>query len=134
MEPTVLLLLLPVVLFLLYRLVASKPASPAAAAKKPALRCYPRSEVEKHNTESSMWIVVRYGASSRVYDITEYCDMHPGGDVIYDSAGKDATEKFNGPQHPPTVHDLIREYHIGWVEGEDGGEWEGEGGDGKKEA
>ena len=114
-------------LFLFYRLVFRRQrAAGAKPAAKPVLRGYPLSEVRKHNTESSMWIILRYGAEARVYDITEYCDMHPGGDVIYDSAGKDATEKFNGPQHPPTVHDLVREYHIGWVEGAGGGEKEKE--------
>lgn len=86
-------------------------------------RFFTMDEVKQHATpEESVWIVVRYGNEQRVYDITEYADSHPGGDVIYDSAGKDATEKFNGPQHPPTVHDLIMEYHIGWVgdEGEQG--------------
>lgn len=79
-------------------------------------RFYTMDEVKQHATpEESVWIVVRYGNEQRVYDITEYADSHPGGDVIYDSAGMDATEKFNGPQHPPTVHDLIMEYHIGWI-------------------
>jgi len=79
-------------------------------------RHYSMEEVARHCVpEEDVWIVVRYGDEKRVYDITEYADMHPGGDVIYDSAGKDATDKFNGPQHPPTVHDLIDEYWIGWV-------------------
>lgn len=87
-------------------------------------RFYTWDEVQHHATpEESVWIVVRYGNEQRVYDITEYAEMHPGGDVIYDSAGKDATEKFHGPQHPPTVHDLITEYHIGWI-GEEGEEEE----------
>lgn len=28
-------------------------------------------------------------------------------------AGGDATEGFHGPQHPPTVHELIKDYCIG---------------------
>ncbi|KAI8100882.1 hypothetical protein M9434_005267 [Picochlorum sp. BPE23] len=76
---------------------------------------YSMDEVRKHSTDGDLWIVVRYGSEARVYDITEYADMHPGGDVIFNSGGSDATEKFNGPQHPPTVHDLIDEYWIGWV-------------------
>ncbi len=106
-----------VVIALLVSRAVSSSEKPAVAQPVRALRSYSVEEIGKHNTESDTWIVIKYGAEARVYDITEYCDMHPGGDVIYDSAGKDATEKFNGPQHPPTVHDLIREYHIGWVEG-----------------
>jgi cytochrome b involved in lipid metabolism len=93
----------------------NKSSSATLRAAPKQLGYYSMEEVQKHNTEDDMWIVVKYENEQRVYDITEYCDMHPGGDVIYDSAGKDATAKFNGPQHPPTVHDLIREYHIGWV-------------------
>ncbi len=106
-----------VVIALLISRAASSSQRPAPAQPVRALRSYSMEEIGKHNVESDVWIVIKYGAEARVYDITEYCDMHPGGDVIYDSAGKDATGKFNGPQHPPTVHDLIREYHIGWVEG-----------------
>lgn len=29
------------------------------------------------------------------------------------TAGGDATEGFHGPQHPPTVHELIKDYCIG---------------------
>ena len=105
------------VIALLVSRASSSSSKPAAAQPVRALRSYSMEEISKHNAESDVWIVLKYGVEARVYDITEYCDMHPGGDVIYDSAGKDATEKFNGPQHPPTVHDLIREYHIGWVEG-----------------
>lgn len=89
--------------------------------ESPKTKCFfTMDEVRQHATpEESVWIVVRYGDEQRVYDITEYAESHPGGDVIYDSAGKDATEKFNGPQHPPTVHDLIMEYHIGWIREEE---------------
>ena len=112
---------LVIVLVIVLRSRGSSSAKLGASKPARVLRSYTMDEVSGHNTESDMWIVVKYGSEARVYDITEYCDMHPGGDVIYDSAGKDATEKFNGPQHPPTVHDLIREYHIGWLEGCDGG-------------
>jgi cytochrome b involved in lipid metabolism len=98
------------------RLSSSSGTSSAQQQAPRELKHYSMEDVKKHNRpDESVWIVVRYGGEQRVYDITEYCDMHPGGDVIYDSGGKDATDKFNGPQHPPTVHDLIREYHIGWV-------------------
>lgn len=57
-----------------------------------------------------------------VYDVTQYIEDHPGGDAIFTHAGGDATEGFHGPQHPATVHDLVREYLIGTlVEGGDAG-------------
>lgn len=51
-----------------------------------------------------------------MYDVSGYVDHHPGGDAIFTHAGGDCTEGFRGPQHPPTVEDLVEEYCIGWVE------------------
>eukprot|EP01124_Arcella_intermedia_P014176 TRINITY_DN2057_c0_g1_i2.p1 TRINITY_DN2057_c0_g1~~TRINITY_DN2057_c0_g1_i2.p1 ORF type:complete len:309 (-),score=70.16 TRINITY_DN2057_c0_g1_i2:68-994(-) len=49
------------------------------------------SEVEKHNKESDCWTVIE----DKVYDMTKFIDEHPGGYIILDGAGKDATELFN---------------------------------------
>ena len=48
-------------------------------------------EVEQHNTEEDCWMIVEHN----VYDITEYAQDHPGGDVIYSEMGTDATEAFS---------------------------------------
>jgi len=48
-------------------------------------------EVAKHNTPESSWIVI----NNRVYDITNFAELHPGGEqIIRQYAGKDATEIF----------------------------------------
>jgi len=39
------------------------------------LQYYTRSEIRRHNTESSAWIV----AGDDVYDVTDYVEHHPGG-------------------------------------------------------
>lgn len=52
----------------------------------------------------------------QVYDVAAYVEHHPGGDAIFSNAGADCTSGFRGPQHPPTVEDLVEEYCIGWVE------------------
>ena len=49
----------------------------------------------------------------QVYDVTDYVDFHPDGAAILRNAGGDSTEGFHGPQHPPTIVDLITEYYIG---------------------
>jgi hypothetical protein len=49
----------------------------------------------------------------RVYDMTDYVDEHPGGMAIMYNAGGDATQGFHGPQHPPTVFDILGDYCIG---------------------
>ncbi|KAI9055753.1 hypothetical protein LZ554_000694 [Drepanopeziza brunnea f. sp. 'monogermtubi'] len=50
-----------------------------------------RDEVAKNNTEDSLWFVI----DSKVYDVTDFVDAHPGGDsVLKQVAGTDATEAF----------------------------------------
>jgi cytochrome b involved in lipid metabolism len=39
------------------------------------LHYYTRSEIERHNTETSAWIV----AGDDIYDVTDYIEHHPGG-------------------------------------------------------
>lgn len=47
-------------------------------------------EVEKHNTPSDCWVIV----DGWVYDLSNYGKIHPGGDVCYEVAGKDASMEF----------------------------------------
>eukprot|EP00301_Raphidiophrys_heterophryoidea_P011592 c17733_g1_i1.p1 GENE.c17733_g1_i1~~c17733_g1_i1.p1 ORF type:complete len:531 (+),score=158.27 c17733_g1_i1:43-1593(+) len=48
-------------------------------------------EVARHNLENDCWIIV----DNKVFDVTKFASLHPGGmGVIYDVAGKDATEAF----------------------------------------
>ena len=109
------------VLLLLVRLASSSKSStraPKAAPKPPREpRGYTRAEVAAHASEGDCWLLLRNRGSDKlkVYDVTEYADQHPGGDAIFTHAGGDATEGFHGPQHPPTVFDLVDEYCIGWL-------------------
>ena len=87
------------------------PATTAAAAKQKAveLQTYTKEEVAKHCKEDDAWIVV----DGKVYDVTEFVPLHPGGDSILNHVGGDSTEGFKGPQHPASVWDLLLKYHIG---------------------
>jgi cytochrome b involved in lipid metabolism len=49
-------------------------------------------EIAKHSTESDAWIIV----DGKVYDVTDYIDLHPGGDAILRNAGLDSSEGFHG--------------------------------------
>jgi cytochrome b involved in lipid metabolism len=66
-------------------------------------------DVSKHAKKDDAWIIV----DGKVYDVTSYVDTHPGGDAILTHAGGDASEGFHGPQHPPSVPDVLATYYIG---------------------
>ncbi len=52
----------------------------------------------------------------KVYDITEFVSLHPGGDTILKNVGGDSSEGFHGPQHPASVWDLLAKYYLGNLE------------------
>lgn len=67
------------------------------------------AEVSKHNTRDDCWIII----DDNVYNVTDYIDEHPGGDSIMNNAGGDATVGAHGPQHPPSMWDVLKLYYIG---------------------
>jgi len=48
-------------------------------------------KLAKHNTRNDAWMAVK----GIVYDITEYFRIHPGGTIILDGIGTDATELYS---------------------------------------
>ncbi len=70
---------------------------------------YDASEVAKHNNINDCWIIV----DGKVYDITDYIFDHPGGESILANAGGDSTVGVHGPQHPPSMWDVLKLYYIG---------------------
>eukprot|EP01040_Poterioochromonas_malhamensis_P005912 gene5909-6355_t len=77
--------------------------------KPQEISSHTEAEVAKHNRREDCWIIV----DGKVYDVTGYVDDHPGGDAILNNAGKDSTVGFKGPQHPPSVIDVLKLYYIG---------------------
>jgi nitrate reductase (NAD(P)H) len=66
-------------------------------------------EINKHNTEHDVWIVVK----DRVYDCTEYLDLHPGGaDSILINGGEDSTEDFVAI-HSTKATKMLEKFYIG---------------------
>lgn len=73
-----------------------------------------REEVAKHNKEEDAWIIIE----GKVYDVSGYVELHPGGDTILNNVGGDSTEGFLGEQHPATAKDVLQNYYIGDLGGD----------------
>ena len=89
--------------------VEAPAPAPAAAAKASGNKTFSEAEVKEHNTEQDCWIVV----NDKVYDATEYLELHPGGmDSIVINAGEDATEDFVAI-HSMKATKMLEKYYIG---------------------
>ncbi|KAL7509508.1 hypothetical protein ACHAXN_010964 [Cyclotella atomus] len=85
---------------------AAPPVAKPADGKTKLIRM---EEVRKHNKEEDVWIVV----NNKVYDCTEYLDLHPGGaDSILINAGEDATEDFVAI-HSTKATKMLDKFYIG---------------------
>lgn len=77
---------------------------------------YHASEVVLHNNpQAGYWIVV----NGRVYDVTEFAQIHPGGlKIIQSYAGMDATLSYKKVQHDlnPEVDSLLGMYQLGAIQ------------------
>ncbi|KAK7417752.1 hypothetical protein QQX98_004408 [Neonectria punicea] len=65
-----------------------------------------------HRPGSRMWI----GVHGSVYDVTDFCPMHPGGTLIIKSnAGVDCSQSFDNLAHTnnPEVSSLLTRYFVG---------------------
>lgn len=80
----------------------------------PPSSTHTREEVQKHNTEDSLWCII----DSVVYDLTEFVDAHPGGEsVLRQVAGQDATKAFYNLHR----HEVLTKYAdlaVGTIQGE----------------
>lgn len=73
-----------------------------------------RAEVAKHSTEDSCWVIIDH----RVYDLTDFLDAHPGGNVVLTQVGgQDATEAFYS-LHRQEVLEKYKDLCLGVVQGE----------------
>lgn len=72
-------------------------------------KLFTMEEIEKHNTEHDVWIIVH----DKVYDCTEYLELHPGGmDSILINAGADSTEDFVAI-HSSKATKMLEKFYIG---------------------
>jgi nitrate reductase (NAD(P)H) len=74
-----------------------------------ASKVYTNSDLKKHNSPESAWIVVH----GNVYDCTPFIKEHPGGaDSILINAGTDCTEEFEAI-HSDKAKNMLESYRIG---------------------
>ena len=74
-----------------------------------ASKMFSMSEVKKHTTEDSAWIIVH----DHVYDCSRFLKDHPGGiDSILINAGTDCTEEFEAI-HSDKAKKMLEDYRIG---------------------
>jgi protoporphyrinogen oxidase/cytochrome b involved in lipid metabolism len=72
---------------------------------------YSMKEVKTHNTRKDAWIVINKG----VYNITDWIDKHPGGDIIMKGVGKDTTQLFESIGHPEYVKKMLKKMKVGYI-------------------
>jgi cytochrome b involved in lipid metabolism len=65
-------------------------------------------ELKQHTSKDDCWIALH----GKVYDVTKFATVHPGGNIIYEYAGRDATDEFDA-FHLPRVQRRLPAYFIG---------------------
>jgi Cytochrome b5-like Heme/Steroid binding domain len=105
----------------------NRPATAAAAATieaDPDDRLISPAEVARHATRDDCWTII----DDEVYDLTDFIGSHPGGAVIVDACGEDATTLFedrrtpdgaavgSGEEHSDDAEDQLDELQIGVTE------------------
>jgi cytochrome b involved in lipid metabolism len=80
---------------------------------------YSLEEIATHNSENDCWLLI----GGKVYDVSAFIPMHPGGSAILGGCGKDATELFetrpmgSGTPHSQNARERREGYYAGDLEG-----------------
>ena len=80
-------------------------------------RIVTREELRANNTEDSCWVSIR----SKVYHIPKgfIFNDHPGGSIIMEGAGRDATELFEvACSHSEHAKEVLEDFRVGNLEKE----------------
>lgn len=74
-----------------------------------AVTTYDAATVAIHNNQNDCWIVI----SGKVYNVTNFIPVHPGGTAIVPYCGQDATAAFVGKPHSSYAYSLLPTYYVG---------------------
>lgn len=69
-------------------------------------------ELAKHDKTTDAWIAIK----GRVYDVTNFARRHPGGDIIFTAAGRDATDVYAGFHASTDAWRLLPPLCVGSIE------------------
>jgi len=86
-------------------------ANHISPVEEPHIKKYSWEEIGKHRASSDLWLVVK----GKVYDVTSWVPNHPGGKLILNGGGREATALFLS-YHPLHVEPLLNKYYIGEVD------------------
>jgi len=79
------------------------------AVVKGSVKLFTMDEVARHNTLKDIWIII----NNKVYDTTDYLDLHPGGvNSILINGGADATEDFFSI-HSSKANKMLEKFYLG---------------------
>lgn len=78
--------------------------------KHPGVKILKDKDFDEANQARQTWIVIR----EKVYDVTKFIDLHPGGEeVLMDAKGKDASAIFEDVGHSHEAIKMMKDYCIG---------------------
>ncbi|XP_061577143.1 fatty acid 2-hydroxylase [Cololabis saira] len=92
---------------------------PATSRMSASPRGLSEREVALHCTRESCWVLL----GSRVYDVTGFLRMHPGGEaLIRGRAGRDVSAEMEGPphRHSENARRWMEQYYIGDLDRDSG--------------
>ncbi|KAD5317384.1 hypothetical protein R6Q59_032717 [Mikania micrantha] len=76
-------------------------------------KVYTFKDVADHKTAKDCWLIIH----GKVYDVTKFLDVHPGGkDILLSVTGKDATLNFEGVEHTETARSKMEEFYVGDID------------------
>jgi len=67
------------------------------------------AELRKHASREDAWISIR----GKVYDVSAFSAVHPGGDIVLTAAGKDATDVFAAFHQNTDSYKLLPGLYVG---------------------
>jgi len=71
---------------------------------------YTSTEVASHNQATDCWVIV----DNKIYNVTDFVNIHPGGNKILAGCGKDISDLFNA-KHSDKAKKTLANYLIGSV-------------------